>query len=356
MTWHRAASLYLLLCACVLTWASGRKPLEAKPSPYLGSIEMTAPMGWAEQDPEIGPVPLPPVRLDKDRLYLVTTSKPGGTMTRQGPNLAIERLHPTFAKRLAAAIAEARASGLPEAGVFSAYRPPAFGVGGFGDKGCSLHAYGLAVDMKGIGSAGSREARQWHALARRHGVYGPYGPNHGSEYNHMQPTWERSVCRFWQLRDTINKFGPKNLERMYQVAGTMIDNSIATVTGKKATKVKVVKKKRAQRTRVASAKHPRRAVSRHSAIACAGLESARDCSPTTRSNDHANDKMQVLRDRHRPAYGHQAHHRSRYGQRQMGARRGANRQARAGVRQWRPEPREHEILGSFTVRPVRAWH
>ena len=42
--------------------------------------------------------------------------------------------------------------------MFSAYRPPAFGVGGFSDKFNSLHTYGLAVDMQGIGRPGSPEA------------------------------------------------------------------------------------------------------------------------------------------------------------------------------------------------------
>ena len=65
------------------------------------------------------------------RAYLIATSSPGYTMTRQGPERAIARLHPAFVNRLAAAIAEARSAGLPFAGIFSAYRPPAYGVGGF---------------------------------------------------------------------------------------------------------------------------------------------------------------------------------------------------------------------------------
>jgi hypothetical protein len=62
--------------------------------------------------------------------------------------------------RLESAIREARSAGLSSAGVFSAYRPPAFGVGGFSDKFNSLHTYGLAVDMRGIGNPGSPEARR----------------------------------------------------------------------------------------------------------------------------------------------------------------------------------------------------
>src|SRR5262249_28308448 len=64
-----------------------------------------------------------------ERAYLVATSRPGGTMMRQGPEVAVARLHPEFAVRLAAAVREARGQGLREAGIFSAYRPPAFGVG-----------------------------------------------------------------------------------------------------------------------------------------------------------------------------------------------------------------------------------
>jgi hypothetical protein len=47
------------------------------------------------------------------RAYLIATATPGYTMTRQGPERAIERLHPEFVNRLAAAIAEARGAGLP---------------------------------------------------------------------------------------------------------------------------------------------------------------------------------------------------------------------------------------------------
>ena len=56
------------------------------------------------------------------RAYLIETATPGYTMTRQGPERAIGRLHPEFVRRLAAAIADARVAGLPFAGIFSAYR------------------------------------------------------------------------------------------------------------------------------------------------------------------------------------------------------------------------------------------
>jgi len=128
------------------------------------------------------------MELTEARAYLVETASPGYTMTRQGPGLAVERLHPEFAIRLANAIREARESGLHLAGIFSAYRPPAFGVGGFSDKFNSLHAYGLAVDLSGIGEPGSVEAERWHEIAARRGVICPYGPHNKAEWNHCQPT------------------------------------------------------------------------------------------------------------------------------------------------------------------------
>src|SRR5262245_27491939 len=118
------------------------------------------------------------------RAYLVETAHPGGTMMRQGPDVAIGRLHPEFVLRLAGAVREARDAGLEQAGIFSAYRRPAFGVGGFSDKFNSLHAYGLAVDMYGIGRPGSSEAKLWTGIAAKHGVVCPYGVNHRVEWNH----------------------------------------------------------------------------------------------------------------------------------------------------------------------------
>src|SRR5262249_21113324 len=122
------------------------------------------------------------------RNYLVVTASPGYTMARQGPELAIGRLNPEFAVRLANAVREARQGGLPSAGVFSAYRPPAFGIGGFFDKFHSLHTYGLAVDMYGIGGPGSAAAQLWYEIAARHGVVCPYGSYHQAEWDHFPPT------------------------------------------------------------------------------------------------------------------------------------------------------------------------
>jgi hypothetical protein len=158
------------------------------------------------------------------RAYLLETASPGYTMTLQGPELAISRLHPEFAVRLESAIREARNSGLPFAGVFSAYRPPVFGVGGFSDKFHSLHTYGLAVDMRGIGRPGSPEAQLWHQIAAKNGVVCPYGPLHRAEWNHCQPTSIKIILADNPLRDTVNAAGPYDLESMFEAGRTIIED------------------------------------------------------------------------------------------------------------------------------------
>jgi hypothetical protein len=156
------------------------------------------------------------------RTYVTETAEPGYTMTLQGPELAIERLHPEFVVRLANAIREARSAGLPFAGVFSAYRPPAFGVGGFSDKFNSLHTYGLAVDMRGIGQPGSPEAQMWHAIAARNGVVCPYGPRDRAEWNHCQPTSVKMILAANPLRETVSAAGPFDLESMFEAGNPLI--------------------------------------------------------------------------------------------------------------------------------------
>jgi hypothetical protein len=158
------------------------------------------------------------------RAYLIETASPGYTMTLQGPELAIGRLHPEFVVRLERAIREARNAGLPFAGIFSAYRPPAFGVGGFPDKFNSLHTYGLAVDMRGIGRPGSPEAQFWHEIAAKNGVVCPYGPSDPAEWNHCQPTSVRMILAENPLRDTVSAAGPFDLKTMFEVGNPMIEN------------------------------------------------------------------------------------------------------------------------------------
>ena len=163
------------------------------------------------------------------RAYLLQTANPSYTMTKQGPEFAINRLHPEFAIRLAQALREARDSGLSSAGIYSAYRPPAFGVGGFSDKFSSLHAYGLAVDLYGIGRPGSDEARRWYELAANHGVICPYGPYHKTEWNHCQPTAVKIIASENRLRETITANGPVSVEAMFE-AGNSVLESLTTAT------------------------------------------------------------------------------------------------------------------------------
>jgi len=165
----------------------------------------------------------PSSEIAEARAYLLETASPGFTMSKQGPELAIDRLHPEFAMRLANAIRDARASGLPAVGVFSAYRPPAFGVGGFSDKFNSLHAYGLAVDMAGIGGPGSTDARRWHEIAARNGVVCPYGPVNRAEWNHCQPIGLKVIVAQNPLRHTITATGPVSLEAMFEVGTAVIE-------------------------------------------------------------------------------------------------------------------------------------
>jgi hypothetical protein len=175
-------------------------------------------------EPPCGALPRTSTETAQARAYLVETARPGYTMTRQGPELAIERLHPEFAVRLADAVREAREAGLAFAGIFSAYRPPAFGVGGFADKFNSLHAYGLAVDVHGIGRPGSLEALIFHEIAAKHGVVCPYGPRNRAEWNHCQPTRLKIVLTENPLRETITAKGPLSLETMFEAGNSVIDS------------------------------------------------------------------------------------------------------------------------------------
>jgi hypothetical protein len=176
------------------------------------------------------PVTNPNDPLKIDTAYLVQTAVPGGTMMRQGPELAIGRLHPEFARRLAAAIHEARQAGLSNAGIFSAYRPPAFGVGGFSDKFNSLHTYGLAVDMTGIGGPGSADAKLWHEIAARHGVACPYGYANHVEWNHCQPTRIKIILPANPLRQTVTADGPIDLENMFAAGNRSIESPDAVLS------------------------------------------------------------------------------------------------------------------------------
>lgn len=162
------------------------------------------------------------IGLAADRAYLVATAHPGYTMERQGVVLSIERLHPQFVHRLAAAFRDARRHGIYPR-IFSAYRPPGYGVGGFRDKFYSAHSYGLAVDLVGIGRPGSKTTFAWRKIAAAHGLFGPYSASSRSEWNHFQITPVKMVTLADRgLRRTITARGPVSLQRMWKVADALI--------------------------------------------------------------------------------------------------------------------------------------
>ena len=203
---------------------SGALTSEAPPTPACGSNELELHEPLADSEPGCVTAQGTPVEIAEARAYLIETASPGYTMTLQGAELAIGRLHPEFAVRLEHAIREARSVGLPSAGVFSAYRPPAFGVGGFSDKFNSLHTYGLAVDMRGIGDPGSPEAQLWHQIAAKNGVVCPYGPRDHAEWNHCQPTSVKIISAQNPLRETVSSAGPFDLESMFEAGNRMIED------------------------------------------------------------------------------------------------------------------------------------
>ncbi|OLB73440.1 MAG: hypothetical protein AUI16_17180 [Alphaproteobacteria bacterium 13_2_20CM_2_64_7] len=194
------------------------------PAPGCGANELAVEHSNPGSEQACADTPRTPVEVAEARGYLIETASPGYTMTLQRAEVAIGRLHPEFAVRLERAIREARSSGLPFASVFSAYRPPAFGVGGFSDKFNSLHTYGLAVDMRGIGQPGSPEAQLWHRIAAKNGVVCPYGPRDRAEWNHCQPTSVKIILAQNPLRETVTSAGPLDVESMFEAGNPLIED------------------------------------------------------------------------------------------------------------------------------------
>jgi len=179
---------------------------------------------------ELMPKSQPPAQevVNEARAYLVRTSTAqrercvGDTMARQGVEVAIGRLHPVMAVRVARSIEQARNEGIP-ACVYSAFRPPAFGVGGFSDKYNSAHAYGIAVDFGGIDRPASKTARRCQEIAASNGLYSLYGPGDRAEWNHYQLIPVRRIAANNPLRDTITASGPKNEVAVWIKSGVPLD-------------------------------------------------------------------------------------------------------------------------------------
>jgi len=220
-----------VFCASFAAYSGSLELSALIKEPQVGCDEKASPPSADEQQAAqtIPCEPQGPRAEQDDRSYLLETASPGSTMMRQGPEVAIARLNPQFIARLASAIREARQSGLPCAGIFSAYRPPAFGVGGFLDKFKSLHAYGLAVDMSGVGEPGSKEAKLWHDIAGKHGIICPYRFDSKTEWNHCQAVQTKMVLPDNPLRKTITGEGPLTLAEMFKVGDSVIPNLSAAI-------------------------------------------------------------------------------------------------------------------------------
>jgi hypothetical protein len=171
--------------------------------------------------------------LDGARAYLIRTASPGYTMTVLGVSTAIGALHPALIVKLAEAVKLAREAGMPNAGVMSGYRPPGLGVGGFSNKFMSMHSYGLAVDMTGIGGPGSKTAHQWQTIVEAVGLYLPYGPDNRAEFNHTQLLPEKVAPS--NLPATITADGPKDLRQMWLASS--IDPNLIDATSDQAVRL-----------------------------------------------------------------------------------------------------------------------
>lgn len=114
--------------------------------------------------------------------HAITQGVKSGEAGKIGAEFSIGMLHDVFAIRLARAVKQGRADGIPGLGVFSAYRDPTLGVGGMRDKASSMHAAAGAADVNGIDSAAKKA--KWKQIANANGLYVPY--NSWVERNHTQ--------------------------------------------------------------------------------------------------------------------------------------------------------------------------
>jgi hypothetical protein len=225
-----------------------KKPqVAALPSPKAPTETVQAPPKPEIMAPDVPPPPLPKVLqasfdpfgniIDGFRKFLERTSQfiQGHTMTMQGMEKSLGWLEPKFRENLAKAIYQARQEGFDKIGVFSAYRQPNMGVGGFGRKELSCHAYGLAIDISGIGNPGSKQAIRFHQIAKEHGVLGVYGPYNNAEFNHFQHVSEKVCGAVPHLRKTITMAGPINVEKMWAAGAKLASANLSdkSITRKK---------------------------------------------------------------------------------------------------------------------------
>jgi hypothetical protein len=113
------------------------------------------------------------------RAYLAGLSQ---HQTRPGDTA---NFHPDFAVKLANAIQQARAQGLP-IGVMSGFREPNQTGSAYDAGGNSSHSYGLASDISGLDGPNGNITNQWAKIAGANGLSNPYGVGNAAEFNHWQ--------------------------------------------------------------------------------------------------------------------------------------------------------------------------
>jgi hypothetical protein len=94
-------------------------------------------------------------------------------------------LNPEFATRLAAAVKQARAEGLPVS-VMSAFREGNVTGSAYDMGGNSSHTYGLASDIAGLDGPNGKITQRWAQIAAANGLHNPYGVGDAAEFNHWQ--------------------------------------------------------------------------------------------------------------------------------------------------------------------------
>jgi hypothetical protein len=94
-------------------------------------------------------------------------------------------MNPAFATRLASAIKQARAEGLPVT-VTSGFREPGQTGSAYDAGGNSSHSYGLASDIGGLDGPNGRVTQRWAQIAEQNGLHNPYGIGDSKEFNHWQ--------------------------------------------------------------------------------------------------------------------------------------------------------------------------
>jgi hypothetical protein len=125
--------------------------------------------------------------------------------------------HPDFAVKLANAIQQARAQGLP-IGVMSGFREPNQTGSAYDAGGNSSHSYGLASDISGLDGPNGNITNQWAKIAGANGLSNPYGVGNAAEFNHWQlppQPLERSPQLLAQLKAAKSSGNMQNVWNTY---------------------------------------------------------------------------------------------------------------------------------------------